>query len=81
MQGRIRGPLRDCGNRSDGDAHQPDRGGHGQDGTTDAHFPITPSVTPVPIDSQDTLQINTLAGNDTVDSSGLQPGLVQLRVL
>jgi hypothetical protein len=42
---------------------------------------LTPSVTPALLDSKDTLQINTLADNDTVDSSGLQPGLVHLRVL
>lgn len=41
---------------------------------------LTPSVTPVNLDAQDTLQINTLDGDDVVDSSGLQPGLVQLRV-
>jgi hypothetical protein len=42
---------------------------------------LTPSVTPVRLDSKDTLQINTLTGNDTVDSSGLRSGLVALRVL
>ena len=47
---------------------------------------LTPTVTPVNLRTQDpllpdALQINTLAGRDTVDSSGLQPGLVQLQVL
>ena len=47
---------------------------------------LTPTVTPVNLRTQDPLQpdllqINTLAGRDTVDSSGLQPGLVQLVVL
>ncbi|HEU0287482.1 MAG TPA: hypothetical protein VFR22_10595 [Nocardioidaceae bacterium] len=47
---------------------------------------LTPTVTPVNLRTQDplqpdVLQINTLAGRDTVDSSGLQPGLVQLVVL
>lgn len=41
---------------------------------------LTPSITPVLLDSKDTLRIDTLAGNDTVDSAGLQPGLVQLQV-
>jgi hypothetical protein len=42
---------------------------------------LAPTITPVLLDRQDTLQINTLDGNDTVDSSGLQPGLVQFRVI
>jgi hypothetical protein len=42
---------------------------------------LTPLVTPVNLDSQDVLQIDTLAGNDTVDTRGLQRGLVQLLVL
>jgi hypothetical protein len=42
---------------------------------------LTPTVTPINLDAQDTLQIETLAGADTVNSSGLQRGLVQLRVL
>jgi hypothetical protein len=37
-------------------------------------------VTPVNLDGQDTLRIETLAGADTVNSSGLQRGLVQLQV-
>ena len=41
---------------------------------------LTPSVTPVQLDSKDTLRIDTLGGNDTVDSSGLRPGLVHLQV-
>jgi hypothetical protein len=42
---------------------------------------LTPAITAVLMDSNDLLQINTLDGNDSVDSSGLQPGLVQLQVL
>jgi hypothetical protein len=42
---------------------------------------LTPTVTPINLDAQDTLRIETLAGNDTVNSSGLQRGLVQLQVL
>jgi hypothetical protein len=42
---------------------------------------LTPTVTPVNLDAQDTLRIETLAGNDIVNSSGLQRGLVQLQVL
>jgi hypothetical protein len=42
---------------------------------------LTPTVTPVLLDAQDTLRIETLDGNDTVDSRGLQRGLVQLQVL
>ena len=41
---------------------------------------LTASVTPAQLDSADTLRIDTLGGDDTVDSSGLQPGLVQLQV-
>jgi len=46
---------------------------------------LTPTVTPVNLRTRDSLlpdvlQINTLAGRDNVDSSGLQPGLVQLQV-
>jgi len=42
---------------------------------------LTPDITSVLMDSNDLLQINTLAGTDTVDSSGLPPNLVQLQVL
>jgi hypothetical protein len=42
---------------------------------------LTPAITPVLLDAKDVLRIDTLAGNDTVDSSGLPPGLVQLQVL
>jgi hypothetical protein len=42
---------------------------------------LTPTVTPVLLDAQDTIQIETLDGRDTVDSSHLQHGLVQLQVL
>jgi hypothetical protein len=41
---------------------------------------LTPAITPVLLNANDVLRIDTLAGNDTVDSSGLQPGLVQLQV-
>jgi hypothetical protein len=41
---------------------------------------LTPAITPVLLDANDVLRIDTLAGNDTVDSSGLPPGLVQLQV-
>jgi hypothetical protein len=41
---------------------------------------LTPTVTPVQLHSDDTLRIDTLDGNDAVDSAGLQPGLVQLQV-
>ena len=41
---------------------------------------LTPTVTPINLDAQDTLRIETLAGTDTVDSSGLQRGLVQLQL-
>jgi hypothetical protein len=41
---------------------------------------LTPAITPVQLDSKDVLRIDTLAGNDTVDSSQLQRGLVQLQV-
>jgi hypothetical protein len=42
---------------------------------------LTPAISAVHMDSNDTLQINTLDGNDTVDSAGLPPNLVQLQVL
>ncbi len=41
---------------------------------------LTPLVTPVSLGADDVLQIQTLAGNDIVDSSGLQTGLVRLIV-
>lgn len=41
---------------------------------------LAPTVTPVLLNSADVLRIDTLDGNDTVDSSGLQQGLVQLQV-
>jgi hypothetical protein len=41
---------------------------------------LVPTVTPVLLNSADVLRIDTLAGNDTVDRSGLQRGLVQLQV-
>jgi hypothetical protein len=41
---------------------------------------LTPAITPVLLDANDVLRIDTLAGNDTVDSTGLPPGLVQLQV-
>jgi hypothetical protein len=41
---------------------------------------LTPAITPVLLDANDVLRIDTLAGNDTVDSSGLPPGLVQIQV-
>jgi hypothetical protein len=41
---------------------------------------LTATVTPINLDAQDTLRIETLAGADTVNSSGLQRGLVQLQV-
>jgi hypothetical protein len=41
---------------------------------------LTPTITPVELDSKDVLRIDTLAGNDTVDSSQLERGLVQLQV-
>ncbi len=41
---------------------------------------LVPAVTPVLLNSADVLRIDTLDGHDTVDSSGLQPGLVQLQV-
>jgi hypothetical protein len=41
---------------------------------------LTPAITPVLLNANDVLRIDTLAGNDTVDSSGLPPGLVQLQV-
>jgi hypothetical protein len=42
---------------------------------------LTPTVTPVNLAPDDFLRIETLDGKDTVDSSGLQRGLVQLLVL
>jgi len=41
---------------------------------------LTPTVTPVNLTADDFLRIDTLGGNDIVDSSGLQRGLVQLLV-
>jgi hypothetical protein len=41
---------------------------------------LTPAITPVLLNANDVLRIDTLAGNDTVDSSGLPSGLVQLQV-
>jgi hypothetical protein len=41
---------------------------------------LATTITPVLMDAKDVLRIDTLAGNDTVDSSGLEPGLVQLQV-
>jgi hypothetical protein len=38
-------------------------------------------VTAINLAPTDTLRIETLAGNDTVDSSGLQRGRVQLVVI
>ena len=42
---------------------------------------LTPLVTPVFLQSPDVLRIDTLAGADTVDSSGLARNLVQLQVV
>jgi hypothetical protein len=42
---------------------------------------LTPTVTPINLDARDTLRIETLGGNDIVNSSGLPRGLVQLQVL
>jgi hypothetical protein len=42
---------------------------------------LAASVTPVNLDAKDTLRIETLAGADTVDSTGLPRGSVQLQVL
>jgi hypothetical protein len=42
---------------------------------------LTSTVTPVSLHSDDVLRIETLAGNDIVDTAGLQRGLVQLQVL
>jgi hypothetical protein len=42
---------------------------------------LNPTVSTVFLQPQDTLRIETQAGNDTVDTSGLRPGLVQLQVL
>ncbi len=41
---------------------------------------LTTVVTPALLDSHDVLRIDTLGGNDTVDTAGLQAGLVQLQV-
>jgi hypothetical protein len=41
---------------------------------------LAPTITPVNLDSQDTLRIDTLGGADIVDSHDLQRGLVQLQV-
>jgi hypothetical protein len=41
---------------------------------------LAPTVTPVNLAQADVLRIETLAGSDTVDSSGLQRGLVQFQV-
>src|SRR6266705_2065552 len=41
---------------------------------------LTPAITPVLLDANDVLRIDTLAGHDTVDTAGLPPGLVQLQV-
>lgn len=41
---------------------------------------LAPAVTPVLLDAHDVLRIDTLAGDDIVDSAGLQRGLVQLQV-
>jgi hypothetical protein len=35
---------------------------------------LTPTVTPINLDHQDTVRLVTLNGRDAVDSSGLQPG-------
>lgn len=42
---------------------------------------LSASISPVLMDDNDVLQINTLGGDDTVDSAGLPPNLVQLEVL
>lgn len=42
---------------------------------------LTPTVTPVFLQPDDFLRIETLAGDDVVDTSGLQPGLVQVLIL
>jgi hypothetical protein len=41
---------------------------------------LTPAISAVLLDANDVLRIDTLAGHDTVDKSGLPPGLVQLQV-
>lgn len=41
---------------------------------------LVTTVTPVLLNSSDVLRIDTLGGHDSVDSTGLQPGLVQLQV-
>jgi hypothetical protein len=40
----------------------------------------TPTINAVLLDSADVLRFDTLDGNDTVDTTGLQPNLVQLQV-
>ena len=42
---------------------------------------LTPAITALLMDSNDVLRIDTLDGNDTVDSRGLPPNLVQLQVV
>jgi hypothetical protein len=42
---------------------------------------LAPTIGTVLMDSHDVLQINTLDGNDVVESAGLPPNLVQLQVL
>jgi hypothetical protein len=42
---------------------------------------LTPAIKSVLMDSNDVLRIDTLDGNDTVESAGLPPDLVQLQVL
>jgi hypothetical protein len=42
---------------------------------------LSPTVTPVWLQPADVLRIDTLGGNDDVDTSGLQQGLVQLQVI
>jgi len=42
---------------------------------------LAPTVTPVFLESEDVLRIETLDGRDVVDSSALQRGLVQLQVI
>jgi hypothetical protein len=41
---------------------------------------LTASVTPIELNAKDTLIVNTLGGNDTVDTVALPQGLVQLQV-
>lgn len=42
---------------------------------------LKPTVTPIFRQPTNVLRIETVGGNDVVDSSGLRPGLVQLQVL